>query len=165
MEQNVKKKISCGGFMLGEGLVLSEDGKTLNVSAADDVYVVKQIINYQTKEEELQGDYAGAMEAYQSGKKLKFINAFSFNGQEVVNAESFSYAFGQSGEIIFVVYQGGNFSTYELTESGVTYSGNETHIKSLYVESPVGFFLKSSSDKKFRVTVSDTGELSTKEVT
>ena len=32
MEQNVKKKISCGGFMLGEGLVLSEDGKTLSVS-------------------------------------------------------------------------------------------------------------------------------------
>lgn len=32
MEQNVKKKIPCGGFMLGEGLVLSEDGKTLNVS-------------------------------------------------------------------------------------------------------------------------------------
>ena len=26
-----KKKISCGGFMLGEGLVLSEDGKTLSV--------------------------------------------------------------------------------------------------------------------------------------
>ena len=32
MEQNIKKKIPCGGFMLGEGLVLSEDGKTLNVS-------------------------------------------------------------------------------------------------------------------------------------
>ena len=32
MEQNAKKKIPCGGFMLGEGLVLSEDGKTLNVS-------------------------------------------------------------------------------------------------------------------------------------
>ena len=32
MEQNIKKKISCGGFMLGEGLVLSEDGKTLSVS-------------------------------------------------------------------------------------------------------------------------------------
>ena len=27
-----KKKIPCGGFMLGEGLVLSEDGKTLSVS-------------------------------------------------------------------------------------------------------------------------------------
>ena len=26
-------KIPCGGFMLGEGLVLSEDGKTLNVSS------------------------------------------------------------------------------------------------------------------------------------
>ena len=25
-------KIPCGGFMLGEGLVLSEDGKTLSVS-------------------------------------------------------------------------------------------------------------------------------------
>lgn len=25
-------KVPCGGFMLGEGLVLSEDGKTLNVS-------------------------------------------------------------------------------------------------------------------------------------
>ena len=34
MEQNAKKKISCGGFMLGEGLVLSEDGKTLNVRGA-----------------------------------------------------------------------------------------------------------------------------------
>ena len=32
MEQNVKKKIPCGGFVLGEGLVLSEDGKTLSVS-------------------------------------------------------------------------------------------------------------------------------------
>ena len=28
----MKKKIPCGGFMLGEGLVLSEDGKTLSVS-------------------------------------------------------------------------------------------------------------------------------------
>lgn len=34
MEQNAKKKISCGGFMLGEGLVLSEDGKTLSVSGS-----------------------------------------------------------------------------------------------------------------------------------
>ena len=32
MEQNVKKKILGGGFMLGKGLVLSEGGKTLNVS-------------------------------------------------------------------------------------------------------------------------------------
>ena len=32
MEKKKKKKISCGGFMLGEGLVLSEDGKTLSVS-------------------------------------------------------------------------------------------------------------------------------------
>ena len=37
MEQNAKKKISCGGFMLGEGLVLSEDGKTLSVSGGAEV--------------------------------------------------------------------------------------------------------------------------------
>ena len=37
MEQNAKKKISCGGFMLGEGLVLSEDGKTLSVSGGGSV--------------------------------------------------------------------------------------------------------------------------------
>ena len=157
-------KVPCGGFMLGEGLVLSEDGKTLNVSGAYDVYTVKQITNYGTGEKELQGDYAGAMAAYQSGKKLKFVDALSFNGQELVQAESFSYAFGQSGEIIFVVYQGGNFGTYELTESGVKCL-NETRVKQLYVESPVGFFLKSASNKQFRVIVSDTGELSTKEVT
>ena len=157
-------KIPCGGFMLGEGLVLSEDGKTLNVSGADDVYVVKQITKYGTGEKELQGDYAGAMAAYQSGKKLKFVDAFNFGGQEVVNAESFSYAFGQSGEIIFVVYQNGNFVTYELTESGVE-AFNETRVMSLHVESPIGFFLMSASNKKFRVTVSDTGELSAAEVT
>ena len=150
--------------MLGEGLVLSEDGKTLNVSVADDVYTVKQITNYGTSEKELQGDYAGAMAAYQSGKKLKFVDAFNFNGQEVVKAESFSYAFGQSGEIIFVVYYGGNFATYELTESGVK-GFNKTRVQSLYVESPVGFSLTSASNKKFRVTVSDTGELSTEEIT
>lgn len=37
MEQNAKKKIPCGGFVLGEGLVLSEDGKTLNVSGGGGV--------------------------------------------------------------------------------------------------------------------------------
>ena len=159
-------KIPCGGFKLDEKSFSLDENGVLSVSGggSDDVYVVKQITNHQTGAKELQGDYAGAMEAYQSGKKLKFIDAFSFNGQEVVAAESFSYAFGQSGEIIFVVYQGGNFGTYELTESGVK-AFNETRVMSLHVESPVGFFLKSSSKKLFRVKVSDTGELSTAEVT
>ena len=160
-------KIPCGGFKLDEKSFSLDENGVLSVSGgggSDDVYVVKQITNYQTGRKELQGDYAGALAAYQSGKKLKFIDAFSFNGQEGVNAESFSYAFGQSGEIIFVVYQSGNFCTYELTKSGVK-GFNETRVMSLYVESPVGFFLKSASDKKFRVTVSDTGELSTAEVT
>lgn len=45
MEQNVKKKISCGGFMLGEGLVLSEDGKTLSVSGGGSGEVTTLHIN------------------------------------------------------------------------------------------------------------------------
>lgn len=131
---------------------------------ADDVYTVKRITNYGTSEKELQGDYAGAIAAYQSGKKLKFVDAFNFGGQEVVNAESFSYTFGQSGEIIFVAYLNRNFVNYELTESGVT-ARSDTHIGSLYVDSPRSLFLKSSTGKQFRVIVSDTGELSTEEVT
>ena len=43
MEQNAKKKISCGGFMLGEGLVLSEDGKTLSVSGGGGSSVPKPL--------------------------------------------------------------------------------------------------------------------------
>lgn len=31
-------KIPCGGFKLGEGLVLSEDGKTLSVSGGGAVF-------------------------------------------------------------------------------------------------------------------------------
>ena len=133
-------------------------------SGADDVYTVKHITNYGTGEKELQGDYSGALAAYQSGKKLKFVNALNYGGQEVVNAESFSYTFGQSGEIIFVAYQNYNFVTYKLTESGVTGSF-ETHIGSLYVDDARSFFLKSASNKQFRVIVSDTGELSTEEIT
>ena len=132
--------------------------------AADDVYTVKQITNYGTGEKELQGDYAGALSAYQSGKKLKFVDAFNYGGQEVVNAESFSYTFGQSGEIIFVSYLHRNFVNYELTESGVTSRG-DTFIGSLHVDVPDSLFLKSATDKEFRLIVSDTGELSTQEVT
>lgn len=131
---------------------------------ADDVYTVKRITNRETGEQELQGDYAGAIAAFQSGKKLKFVDALNFSGQEVVNAESFSYTFGQSGEIIFVAYLHYNFVTYELTESGVTVH-SETRISSLYVNAPRSLFLKSDTGKQFRVIVSDTGELSTEDVT
>ena len=131
---------------------------------ADDVYTVKRITNYGTGEKELQGDYAGAMAAYQSGKKLKFVDAFNFNGQESVLAESFSYTFSETEGIVFVVYYNYNFTTYELTESGVT-TRSDTHIRSLYVDNPRSLFLKSATGKQFRVIVSDAGELSTEEVT
>ena len=31
-DMNTPTKVPCGGFVLGEGLALSEDGKTLNVT-------------------------------------------------------------------------------------------------------------------------------------
>lgn len=164
-------KIPCGGFMLGEGLVLSEDGKTLNVSGgggADDVYVIKRIINEDTRTEELQGDYAGALAAYQSGKSLKFVDAVVFEGEEFVFCESFSYAYTpSSSEFRFACYTGLNFVTYTLAESGITSSGNDTHIKSLHVDSAGGLFLTSTGSpaKTFKIMVSNTGELSTEEVT
>lgn len=132
--------------------------------AADDVYTVKLIMNGETGETELQGDYAGAMEAWQSGKKLKFVEGASFGGQEIIRYESFSYAKVSSG-FTFVCYGGRNFVDYTLTESGITGGYAETYLKSLFVESPAGFYLKSPSGKWFRVKVSDTGELSTEEVT
>ena len=132
--------------------------------ADDDVYTIKRITNGETGEMELQGDYAGAMEAWQSGKKLKFVEAASFGGQELIRYDSFSYVKVSSG-FNFVCYGGKNFVDYTLTESGITGGGRETHLESLYVESPSGFYLKSPSEKWFRVKVSDTGELSTEEIT
>ena len=66
MEQNVKKKISCGGFMLGEGLVLSEDGKTLSVSGGGGGSVPKPLTfdympeGYPTKSDGNRYSYGGA---------------------------------------------------------------------------------------------------------
>ena len=134
----------------------------------DDVYTVKQITNGATGEKELQGDYAGALAAWQSGKKLKFVEVVSFGGRETIRYESFSYAKVPSGfnsSFNFVCYGGRNFVDYTLTESGITGGSDDTHLESLYVESPVGFYLKSPSEKWFRVKVSDTGELSTEEIT
>ena len=134
----------------------------------DDVYLIKRIINGETGTEELQGDYAGALAARQSGKKLKFIDAFDFNGQELVYCESFSYVYTPSlSEFKFVCYTGSNFNTYTLTESGITSSGNNTHVESLYVDRVGGLFLTSTGSpaKTFKIMVSNTGELSTEEVT
>ena len=132
----------------------------------DDVYTVKLIVNGKTGERELQGDYAGALDAWQSGKSLEFVEAISFEGQEIVHYKSFSYVKETSNSFAFVCYSGKNFVKYKLTESGITSDGNSTHISDLYVEAG-GLFLKSftgSSTKLFRVIVRDTGELSTEEI-
>ena len=131
---------------------------------SDDVYTIKRIINGETGATEIQGDYAGAMDAWQSGKKLKFVECASFGGQEMIRHESFSCAKVSSG-FAFVCYGGNAFIGYTLTESGITGGSADTYLKSLYVESHGCFFLKSPSGKWFSVSVSDTGELSTAEIT
>ena len=161
-------KIPCGGFRLDEESFSLDKNGVLSVSGGgggtDDVYTVKRITNGATGEQELQGDYAGAMEAWQSGKKLKFVDAVSLDGQEFIHYESFSYEKVSSG-FNFVCYGSKNFVDYTLTESGITGGYRETHLGSLYVERHLGFYLKSPSAKWFRVKVSDTGELSTEEIT
>lgn len=127
MEQFLKKFGGSGG---------SGGGVT------DDVYTIKRISNGETGEIELQGDYAGAMEAWQSGKKLKFVECVSFGGQEIILYESFSYAKVSSG-FTFVCYGERSFVDYTLTESGITGGYSDTYLKSLYVENHGGFFLKA----------------------
>ena len=145
---------------------LKEYGGSGGGGGSDDVYTIKRIINGETGETELQGDYAGAMEAWQSGKSLEFVEAISFEGQEIVHYKSFSYAKETSNSFAFVCYNGWNFVKYKLTESGITSDGNGTHISDLYVDAG-GLFLKSyteGSTKLFRIIVRDTGELSTEEI-
>lgn len=154
----------------GSFLRVNEEGKAYwgqsegGGGGADDVYTVKLILNEDTGEQELQGDYAGALDAWQSGKSLKFVEAIIFEGQESVHNKSFSYARETSNSFAFVCYSGGNFVKYKLTESGITSDGDDTHVGSLYVDAPDQLYLKSPSLKLFRIKVSDTGELSTEEV-
>ena len=78
MEQNAKKKIPCGGFMLGEGLVLSEDGKTLSVSGGGERYFNVNVVNLSPDEQgfgylTLDATNEQIYAAYESGKHV-FIN-------------------------------------------------------------------------------------------
>ena len=134
---------------------------------ADDVYVIKQVQNYDTQKVELQGDYAGALAAHESGNRLTFISTVVTGGKELVLFESFAYYYNDPDpEFYFVCYTSLNFVTYILTESGISSTGNDTHLNSLYVNAPDNLFLKSSTNNRlFRIKVSDTGVLSTEEVT
>ena len=135
---------------------------------ADNVYVIKRITNLATGDVELQGNYAGALSAWQIGKSIQFADVSLIDGKEFVRSNSFSYCHSPAfSNFKFVGYSGSNFITYTLTESGITSTGNDTHLESLYIEGADGLFLKSSGEanKTFRVRVSDTGELSTAEIT
>lgn len=157
-------RVSSTGEWVAETISSIQTGGGGGASSSDDVYVVKSIINIETGEKTLEGDYAGALAAYQSGKRLKLVIAYDIEGTEYVVYESFSFARG-SDSINFAIYTGKNFATYRLTENGISDMSDDTHVGSLYVDTYAAFFLKSVSGKLFRVMVSDTGEISTKEVT
>lgn len=40
-DMNAPTKVPCGGFVLGEGLALSKDGKTLNVTGGGGAEVIR----------------------------------------------------------------------------------------------------------------------------
>ena len=133
--------------------------------AADDVYLIKHIENYDAQKIEIQGDYAGALSAFNSGKRLKFVKAIVYGGQEFVDCESFAYYFDSIDSFfIFAYYNGHNFLNCTLRESGLTIGSDDTRVSSLIVNNYDQLYLKSNSSKLFRIKVSDTGELSTEEV-
>ena len=45
-DMNTPTKVPCGGFVLGEGLALGEDGKTLNVSGGGQFWRIVQGNDY-----------------------------------------------------------------------------------------------------------------------
>ena len=133
--------------------------------AADDVYLIKYIENYDAQKIEIQGDYAGALAAFNSGKRLKFVKAIVYGGQEFVDCESFACYFDSTDSFFrFAYYNGHNFLNCKLQESGLTMGSDDTHVNSLIVDNYDQLYLKSSSNKMFKIKVSDTGMLSAEEV-
>ena len=131
---------------------------------SDDVYLIKHITNYDTRTEEFQGDYAGALDAFNSGKSLKFVDAEVYGGEEHVNFESFAYHCDNIDSFFrFVCYTGKNFLTCTLKESGITVGHDDTHVGSLYVDIPDQLYIRSPENKLFRINVNERGELTTVE--
>ena len=136
MEQNAKKKIPCGGFVLGEGLVLSEDGKTLSVSGGGSGSVPKPLTydympdGYPTKsvqtttlmeEQELAFTLSEADGVYMT----QFTNAF-----EIINGQTYTINWdGTEYECIGIV----NKSQSALGNLSIAGGGADTGEPFMYV--------------------------------
>ena len=120
MEQNAKKKISCGGFMLGEGLVLSEDGKTLSVSggggggSADAVLYTPQTLTDAQKKQ--------ARDNIDAGSKFVVTGTLTTN-QELTLDKTFAQIREaiDTGKIPVLVAFGNYFSVVSSDEECITF--------------------------------------------
>ena len=140
MEQNAKKKISCGGFMLGEGLVLSEDGKTLSVSGGGGGSVPKPLTfdympeGYPTKSVET----TTLMEEQQVAFTLSngIYMAQITNTFEVVEGQTYTVNWdGTEYECVGAAFGGG---MYVLGNLSITGGGADTGEPFIYLYAAVG---------------------------
>lgn len=135
MEQNIKKKISCGGFMLGEGLVLSEDGKTLNVSGGGGGSVPKPLTfdympeGYPTKSVET----TTLMEEQQVAFTLNggFYVAQLTNALEIVEGQTYTVSWDGTEYECVCVYDGKSEMLGNLSILG---EGDDTGEPFLYLD-------------------------------
>ena len=167
MEQNAKKKISCGGFMLGEGLVLSEDGKTLSVSGGGGGSVPKPLTydympeGYPTKsvqtttlmeEQEVAFTFSEADGLYMA----QLTNAF-----EVVDGQTYTVNWdGTQYECVGVVSQ----SQSALGNLSIAGGGSDTGEPFIYVyntKQAYGMFVTLDTAASHTISVKTTEEIIT----
>ena len=145
MEQNAKKKISCGGFMLGEGLVLSEDGKTLSVSGGGGGGSVPKPLTYDYMPEgypsksvqttTLMEEQEVAFTSSNGRYAVQLTNAF-----EVVDGQTYTVNWdGTEYECVCSVFN----SMLVLGNLSIMGAGNDTgepFVYGYYIEQAVGMF-------------------------
>ena len=174
-------KVPDGAKVLAEanGQIVRVPGSGLGGSGggANDVYTVKQIIEYTGEGEKLtvEGTLQEAIAAYKQGKTLRLAYVVRFDGNEIVMDETIHcYVSPNESYVIFYTLhtngEGIDILRKKFTADGFAdeLGDGETVLNSLYVRGPNSFFLWSStpgSNKYFRVTVDDSGTLTATEVT
>ena len=146
MEQNAKKKISCGGFMLGEGLVLSEDGKTLSVSGGGGGSVPKPLTfdympeGYPTKSVQTTTLMEEQEVAFTLDEESGVYMAQITNAFEIIEGQTYTVNWdGAEYECVCSVFN----SMLVLGNLSIMGAGNDTgepFVYGYYIEQAVGMF-------------------------
>lgn len=158
----------------GGKLLVEEGAEVEGLStggSSDDVYCIRDITDYDTQTQTIEGTLAEALAAYENGKKLQYYQIERYNGAEAVFSKSFEFACFPDQVVFFCIIkpfdnEGFNIMQRILTKDGISGSA-DTYLNSLYVFGRGMFFLRSSttgSAKYFRVAVDDSGTISATEV-